>query len=125
MQRRFRKGDSDLEPDLFLYSSLCNAWAGTGRDDAEDRILSIIEEMDAANVPPDTRTYNSLLEFLSRRNVADKSDRAERVVAMMRARKIQPNRYTNMFLHRISNSQVPPKGLERQQDKNTERARSP
>ena len=89
MEKLYDAGSSQTSPDVFHYTIVCNAWANSGSRLAPDRCLQIMGHMFARdqagypNVKPNSRTYNAVLECLSR---SGEVDRAEELLYHMLSR---------------------------------------
>ena len=80
MEELFEAGESQTCPDVFHYTILASIWARSGLDNAPDRCLQILihmysrEQKKYANVKPNVRTYNAVLDCLSRANQVDRAE---------------------------------------------------
>ena len=61
----FDKGEYHLAPDEVIFSATIDAYAKSGRSDASERSLAILDLMDTYQVSPDIILYNTLLNTLS------------------------------------------------------------
>ena len=62
----YDKGEHVCAPDTIVFSATIDAYAKSGRPDAAERSLAILDLMDAYQVSPDIITYNTLLNTLSK-----------------------------------------------------------
>jgi len=92
-----------LLPDAFSMSTLATAWAKSRSPEAAEMAESILNYMDVKRVPPNTITYNAVLNALALGSQVDKAIRAEDIVKRMeeRSRKgedCQPDIYSYQSL---------------------------
>lgn len=62
----YDKGEYHLAPDEVIFSATIDAYAKSGRSDASERSLAILDLMETYQVSPDIILYNTLLNTLSK-----------------------------------------------------------
>jgi len=62
----YDKGERHLAPDTIVFSATIDAYAKSGRHDASERSLAILDLMDEYSIFPDIITYNTLLNTLAK-----------------------------------------------------------
>lgn len=63
LNEEYEKGNHSLKPDLPIYLQVMNAWASSGRDDAYERLLELVQQAKANNIEMDTSAWKSLLRY--------------------------------------------------------------
>ena len=61
----YEKGDSDLKPDVVLFTAALDAWYRSSRSGAPEQSLKILQLMAKFKVAPDIMTYNIILHTLA------------------------------------------------------------
>jgi hypothetical protein len=75
-----------LQPDVFSMSTLATAWAKRRSPEAAKKAEAILEYMEVRELPPNTITYNAVLNALAYGKEVDKALRIEDLVNRMKAR---------------------------------------
>ncbi|KAL7540613.1 hypothetical protein ACHAWF_006736 [Thalassiosira exigua] len=103
MKDRHASGDEASKPDAVCYSSVLEAYAKKGGEDAAYRAESLLREMEEryddgdANVKPNARTYRAVIDALGKSDRPRAAEKAEKILEEMidlssrGARDLRPN----------------------------------
>ena len=84
-----RKGHENmghLQPDVFSMSTLATAWTKSRSPESSKKAEAILEYMRLRNMPPNTVTYNAVLNAMANGKEIDKAIRIEDLIKRMKER---------------------------------------
>jgi pentatricopeptide repeat protein len=91
MESRYRAGDNNVTPDSISFNLAIRTCLQTG--DTE-RAEVVMDRMEQSATPPDTRTYNQILQHWSKVGTGEAAERIEQIIARMKEPTSKPDCYS-------------------------------
>jgi hypothetical protein len=108
MQNRYKAGDKDVEPNIISYASVILAWSHSRQRDSVVKAESLMNEMLSLaeagnkNVAPDVRVYNHVLSAIAASGLPDGTQRASKIIKIMKENGISPDEYTRKIMAKFT-----------------------
>ena len=80
---------ADLKPTVWHFNATILAWSKSSDPQAFEKAESLLYEMQAGGIRPDSVTYFVLLQMLSTRSIPDKQKRTEDIISNFRASEVE------------------------------------